>query len=266
MASIIASQLGIAAAYVIFILSNLAALGVPAEVAVPLLGVVLCALGCLRDVSALEYPARLALVVVALACALVVWDGAEHGEAAAPAAWDWSGVALAVGIAAFSYGAGIANSLSVARAMRRPAAYAETVGVAAVGVTVLNLAFGVAVAALYGGRTRSIIIEAMNPDAKVTLVIELCLTVQLTLSHPIQLWPVHLLLQKGMHRRDRPLYPLRIAGVLFTMLVAYALRDVFGLFSALVGNVANVSMIFVLPPLISLRLQRESMGWVVDKL
>ncbi|KAJ5532293.1 hypothetical protein N7494_008845 [Penicillium frequentans] len=271
--SIVLSQLGFVAAYIVFVSQNLQAFVlavsncasfVDLKYLVLLQLVIFLPLSLIRDISKLGFTALIADAFILLgllyiyyydASTLIGNGGISDVVAFNPATWS-----MFIGTAIFTY-EGIGLIIPIQESMREPHRFAGVLAGVMVVITLIFLSAGALSYAAYGSATKTVILLNLPQDDKFVNVVQLLYSLAILLSTPLQLFPAIRIMENELFTRSGKYNPyikwkknaFRFFLVILCAIIGWAGADDLDKFVSLVGSFACVPLIYVYPPLLHLR-------------
>lgn len=278
LSSIVLSQIGFVAAYVVFTSENLQAfilavsrcrsyIDIKWMVLMQLL--VFLPLSLIRDISKLGFTALVADIFIMLGLIyLYYYDVAtlvqQHGVSDIknfnPASWS-----LFIGTAIFTF-EGVGLIIPIQESMKRQQDFPRVLGVIMVVITILFTSIGALSYAAYGSKTRTVVILNLPQDDKFVNGVQFLYSLAILLSTPLQLFPAIRIMENELFTRSGKYDPrikwkkniFRFCLVMLCAMVGWGGADDLDKFVALVGSFACVPLVYVYPvsvvSLISLQL------------
>ncbi|KAJ5934808.1 hypothetical protein N7466_004355 [Penicillium verhagenii] len=271
--SIVLSQLGFVAAYIVFVSQNLQAFVqavsnctsfVDLKYLILLQLVIFLPLSLIRDISKLGFTALIADAFILLgllyiyyydASTLIGNGGISDVVAFNPATWS-----MFIGTAIFTY-EGIGLIIPIQESMREPHRFPGVLAGVMVVITLIFLSAGALSYAAYGSATKTVILLNLPQDDKFVNVVQLLYSLAILLSTPLQLFPAIRIMENELFTRSGKYNPyikwkknaFRFFLVILCAFVGWVGADDLDKFVSLVGSFACVPLIYVYPPLLHLR-------------
>ncbi|KAJ6084258.1 Amino acid transporter [Penicillium sp. IBT 16267x] len=271
--SIVLSQLGFVAAYIVFVSQNLQAFVlavsncasfVDLKYLVLLQLVIFLPLSLIRDISKLGFTALIADAFILLgllyiyyydATTLIGNGGISDVVSFNPATWS-----MFIGTAIFTY-EGIGLIIPIQESMKEPHRFAGVLAGVMVVITLIFLSAGALSYAAYGSATKTVILLNLPQDDKFVNVVQLLYSLAILLSTPLQLFPAIRIMENELFTRSGKYNPyikwkknaFRFFLVILCAVIGWAGADDLDKFVSLVGSFACVPLIYVYPPLLHLR-------------
>lgn len=275
LASIVLSQIGFAAAYIVFVSENLQALIsalsgsiVPIEklIAAQLLLFLPCSM--VRDIAKLSFTALIADLFILLGLVyLYVWGvGVVVNEGVGPDlkmfnADTWT---LFIGTAIFTF-EGIGLIIPIQESMKRPQDFHGVLAGVMVAITIVFVSMGALQYAAYGSEVKTVILLNLPQDSAIVNVIQLLYALAIMLSTPLQLFPAIRILENALFKRSGKFNPkikweknvFRFFLTICTAIVAWGGADDLDKFVALVGSFACIPLVYIYPPMLHMRAVKQ---------
>lgn len=270
--SIVFSQIGFAAAYIVFTSENLQALilslteqktFVKIESLIFLQLLIFLPLSMIRNIAKLSGTALIADFFILLGLVyLYYWGGltiATHGVADIKLfnPKDWT---LFIGTAIFTF-EGIGLIIPIQESMRKPSQFGPALGGVIITVTLIFVSMGSISYAAYGSNVQTVVLLNLPQDSQFVSVVQGLYSLAILLSTPIQLFPAIRILENGLFSRSGKHNPkikwqknvFRFFLVFFTAFAAWGGADDLDRFVALIGSFACIPLVYVYPPLLHLK-------------
>lgn len=268
--SIVISQIGFAAAYIVFVSENLQAfvvavagktIGLEAFIALQLL--IFLPLSMVRDIAKLSGTALIADFFILLGLVYLYYSGmfqvVRDGVADIVLfnRQDWT---LFIGTAIFTY-EGIGLIIPIQESMRKPAQFGPVLFGVMVGITLVFVSMGALQYAAYGTEVKTVIISNLPQDSKFVNAVQFLYSAAILLSTPLQLFPAIRITENWLFVRSGKFSSkvkwqkntFRAALTLFTAVVAWVGSDDLDRFVALTGSFACIPLVYIYPPLLHLK-------------
>ena len=267
LASIVLSQIGFVAAYIVFVSENLQAFISAVShcrEAFDIKWLVLIQLGLLlpfsllRNINRLAYAALIADVFISLGLIYLYYYGistliSNHGvsDIAYFNPHDWT---LFIGTAIFTF-EGIGLIIPIQESMKKPHDFPSVLAVVMIIMTVIFLSMGALSYAAYGSATRTVVILNMPQDDKLVNTVQFLYALAIFLSIPLQLFPAvrimetELFSRSGKYNRyikwQKNLF--RFSLVVVCSAIAWGGAGDLDKFVSIVGSFACVPLVYVYP-------------------
>jgi solute carrier family 36 (proton-coupled amino acid transporter) len=279
LSSIVLSQIGFAAAYIVFTSENLQAFvlavsncktHIPIKYMIAMQLVVFLPLSLVRDISKLGGTALVAdAFILAGLVYLYYYDiftivhqgGVSDIVNFNP--MDWT---LFIGTAIFTF-EGIGLIIPIQESMKKPKQFPSVLGGVMIVITIIFVSMGALSYAAYGSATKTVVILNLPQDDKFVNGVQFLYSLAILLSTPLQLFPAikitenELFAKSGKYQRhikwEKNIF--RFGLVMVTTLIAWAGAGDLDKFVALVGSFACVPLVYIYP--VSTRTLSFQTGW-----
>ncbi|KAJ9488114.1 hypothetical protein VN97_g5185 [Penicillium thymicola] len=271
--SIVLSQLGFVAAYIVFVSQNLQAFVLAVSKCVTFIDikymvllqlVIFLPLSLIRDISKLGFTALIADAFILLGLlyiyyydisTLVDQGGISDVISFNPANWS-----MFIGTAIFTY-EGIGLIIPIQESMKQPNRFPGVLAGVMVVITFIFLSAGALSYAAYGSATKTVILLNLPQDDKFVNVVQFLYSLAILLSTPLQLFPAIRIMENELFTRSGKYNPyikwkknsFRFFLVMVCAVIAWCGANDLDKFVSLVGSFACVPLIYVYPPLLHLR-------------
>lgn len=267
--SIVISQIGFAAAYIVFTSENLQAFilsvtkgetFVRIETLIFLQLIIFLPLSMIRDIAKLSGTALIADLFILLGLVyLYYWSGMvvfTEGVADVkmfnPNSWS-----LFLGTAIFTF-EGIGLIIPIQESMKKPEQFTPVLAGVMVGITALFVSMGAICYMAFGSEVKTVVISNLPQDSKFVNGVQILYSAAILLSTPLQLFPAIRIMENGLITRSGK-YNAKIKWqknifrfflVFVTAFVAWGGADDLDRFVALTGSFACVPLVYIYPPLL----------------
>ncbi|CAN6650390.1 vacuolar amino acid transporter 3 [Trichomonascus vanleenenianus] len=278
LASIVLSQIGFAAAYIVFTSENLQALvlavmkrDVSIEAMIALQLLIFAPLAMIRDIAKLSGTALIADFFILLGLVyLYYWDSRTliANGVADIVMFNKRSFTLFIGTAIFTF-EGIGLIIPIQESMKRPSQFTTVMGGVMIGITIIFVSMGALSYAAFGSEVKTVVILNLPQDSAFVNGIQLLYSLAILLSTPLQLFPAIRILENGMFVRSGK-YSKRVKWeknifrfflVMFTAIVAWGGADDLDRFVSLIGSFACIPLVYIYPPLLHLKACARSVFW-----
>ncbi|KAG5366671.1 Vacuolar amino acid transporter 3 [Yarrowia sp. B02] len=267
--SIVISQIGFAAAYIVFTSENLQAFilsvtkgetFVKIETLIFLQLIIFLPLSMIRDIAKLSGTALIADLFILLGLVyLYYWSGmivATEGVADVkmfnPNSWS-----LFLGTAIFTF-EGIGLIIPIQESMKKPEQFTPVLAGVMVGITALFVSMGAICYMAFGSEVKTVVISNLPQDSKFVNGVQILYSAAILLSTPLQLFPAIRIMENGLFTRSGKYNAtikwqkniFRFFLVFVTAFVAWGGADDLDRFVALTGSFACVPLVYIYPPLL----------------
>lgn len=276
--SLVLSQIGFSAAYIVFVAENLQAFvlavtkcrtNIDIKYMILIQLVVFLPLSLYRNINNIQKMALLADLFIALGLIyLYYYDiftlAHNHGPADVamfnPKSWT-----LFIGTAIFTF-EGIGLIIPIQSGMKNPEKFPKVLGVVMAVVTVVMVSIGALSYAAFGSGTKTVILLNMPQDSKVVNGVQFIYSLAILLSTPLQIYPAIEITSQQLFSRTGKYNPwikwkknvFRFVMVLFCALVAYAGANDLDKFVSIVGSFACVPLVYIYPVSLGLDIHQPS--------
>jgi proton-coupled amino acid transporter len=268
--SIVISQIGFAAAYIVFVSENLQAFVlavadkfIPIESFIVMQLVIFLPLSMIRDIAKLSGTALIADLFILLGLVYLYYSGMFQVMSAGVAdivlfnKRDWT---LFIGTAIFTY-EGIGLIIPIQESMRKPSQFGPVLFGVMIGITLVFVSMGALQYAAYGSSVKTVIISNLPQDSKFVNAVQFLYSAAILLSTPLQLFPAIRIMENWLFVRSGKFSPkikwqknaFRALLTLLTALVAWGGADDLDRFVALTGSFACIPLVYIYPPLLHLK-------------
>ncbi|CAM1508095.1 Fc.00g049430.m01.CDS01 [Cosmosporella sp. VM-42] len=280
LASIVLSQIGFVAAYIVFTSENLQAFiravsDCKTTISIPWLilmqMVIFLPFSLLRDIEKLGFTALIAdaFILVGLAY-LFYYDVltlAVEGlsDIIMFNQKDWT---LFIGTAIFTF-EGIGLIIPVQESMRNPEKFPKVLLLVMVIITVLFTVMGAISYAAYGSHTETVVLLNLPQDNKMVNGVQFLYSCAILLSTPLQIFPAIRIAETELFTRSGKYNPyikwqknvFRFFVVMLCAAIAWGGADHLDKFVALVGNFACIPLVYIYPPMLHYKAIARSRFW-----
>ncbi|KAL2141332.1 hypothetical protein VTI28DRAFT_2513 [Corynascus sepedonium] len=269
LASIVISQLGFVAAYIVFTSENLQAFIlavtdcktlVPITWLIIMQMVVFLPFSLLRDIGKLGFTALIAdaFIVIGLAYLFYYDVLTLNTQGLADIIMfnqkDWT---LFIGTAIFTF-EGIGLIIPIQESMRHPQKFPKVMFVVMVIITTLFTVMGAVSYAAYGSKTETVVLLNLPQDDKLVNGVQFLYSLAILLSTPLQIFPAIRITENALFTKSGKYNPyikwqknvFRFFVVALCALVAWGGADNLDKFVALVGNFACIPLVYIYPPML----------------
>lgn len=269
--SVVVSQLGFAAAYIVFVSSTIRAflagvsggsLLIDAKWLIFGQAFVFIPLALVRKISTLSASALVADVFILFGLiVLYVYDAsflAANGIADIRL-FNSQDFALFIGTSIFTF-EGIGLILPIQQEMKRPEQFPRVLGIVMIIVTTVFTTAGVFSYAAFGSAVQTVVILNL-PDGKFTRAVQLLYSIAILLSAPIQMFPAIRIVENSIITKSGKFNTsikwkknfLRVLLVIFTICVAYLGSSNLDRFVSVVGTFCCIPLVYIYPPMLHYR-------------
>lgn len=266
LASIVISQMGFVAAYIVFTSENLQAFIlavtdcqklVPVSWLIIIQMVIFLPFSLLRDIGKLGFTALVAdaFIVIGLAYLFYYDVLTLNTQGLADIIMfnqkDWT---LFIGTAIFTF-EGIGLIIPIQESMRQPEKFPRVMFVVMVVITTLFTVMGAVSYAAYGSKTETVVLLNLPQDDRLVNGVQFLYSVAILLSTPLQIFPAIRITENALFTRSGKYNPyikwqkniFRFFVVALCALIAWGGADNLDKFVALVGNFACIPLVYIYP-------------------
>jgi solute carrier family 36 (proton-coupled amino acid transporter) len=278
LSSIVLSQVGFVAAYIVFTSENLQAFVlavsncksfIDIKFMVLMQLVIFLPLSLIRDISKLGFTALVADAFIMLGLIYLYYYDigtiVENKGVADITLFNPSSWTLFIGTAIFTF-EGVGLIIPIQESMKRPQNFPKVLALVMIIITVLFTSIGALSYAAYGSTTKTVILLNLPQDNKMANAVQFMYSLAILLSTPLQLFPAIRILENELFSRSGKYNPyikwkknaFRFFLVVVCALIAWGGADDLDKFVALVGSFACVPLVYVYPPLLHLKAVAKS--------
>lgn len=268
--SIVVSQIGFAAAYIVFTSENLQALilslsgqAYSIKFLILLQLLIFLPLSMIRNIAKLSGTALIADFFILSGLLYLYYTGglaiATNGISDVKQfnPKDWT---LFVGTAIFTF-EGVGLIIPIQESMKKPAQFGPVLGGVMITITFIFVSSGAIGYMAYGSHVQTVVLLNLPQDSKFVTTVQAFYSLAILLSTPLQLFPAIRILENGLFSRSGKHNPkikwqknvFRFFLVFFTALVAWGGADDLDRFVALTGSFACIPLVYLYPPLLHLK-------------
>lgn len=270
--SIVISQVGFVAAYIVFTSENLKAFilavtdcktSIDVGYLILMQMVIFLPFSLFRDINKLAFTALIAdaFIVIGLAYLFYFDILTLKTQGLADIIYfnqkDWT---LFIGTAIFTF-EGIGLIIPIQESMRHPEKFPKVMAVIMVIITTLFVTMGAVSYAAYGSKTETVVLLNLPQDDKMVNVVQILYSMAILLSTPLQIFPAIKITENGLFARSGKYNPyikwqkniFRFCVVAACAALAWGGADNLDKFVALVGNFACIPLVYIYPPLLHYR-------------
>ena len=264
--SIVLSQIGFVAAYIVFTSENLQAFiravsNCKTSISIPVLilmqMVIFLPFSLLRDVGKLGFTALIAdaFILIGLAYLLYYDILTLNNEGLADIIMfndkDWT---LFIGTAIFTF-EGIGLIIPIQESMRHPEKFPKVLFVVMIIITVLFTGMGAVSYAAYGSKTETVVLLNLPQDNKLVNGVQFLYSCAILLSTPLQIFPAIRIVETELFTRSGKYNPyikwkknvFRFFMVMLCAAIAWGGAEHLDKFVSLVGNFACIPLVYIYP-------------------
>ena len=265
--SIVISQIGFVAAYIVFTSANLQAFflavtdcGQP--IPIPLL--ILCQMifflpfSLLRDISKLGFTALVADAFILVGLLYLyyydIYTIANQGGIADIINFNRNDWTLFIGTAIFTF-EGIGLIIPIQESMKNQKQFPAVLGLVMIIITIVFISMGALSYAAYGSATETVVLLNLPQDSKFVNAVQFLYSVAILLSTPLQIFPAIKITENELFTKSGKYNPFikwqknvfRFFFVAFCAAVAWVGANDLDKFVALVGSFACVPLVYIYP-------------------
>ncbi|RDL41215.1 Transmembrane amino acid transporter [Venustampulla echinocandica] len=271
--SIVISQIGFVAAYIVFTSENLQAFILAVSDCKTHIGVqwlilmqmtIFLPFSLLRDISKLGFTALIADVFILIGLAYLYYYDiltivAQNGVADIvnfnPK--DWT---LFIGTAIFTF-EGIGLIIPIQESMKDQKKFPRVLGFVMIIISVVFVSMGALSYAAYGSATETVVILNLPQDSKLVNAVQLLYSVAILLSTPLQIFPAIRITENELFTRSGKYNPyikwqknvFRFFVVMLCAAIAWVGADDLDKFVSIVGSFACIPLVYIYPPMLHMR-------------
>ncbi|KAK3944207.1 transmembrane amino acid transporter protein-domain-containing protein [Diplogelasinospora grovesii] len=266
LASIVLSQIGFVAAYIVFTSENLQAFIlavsncktlVPITWLIIMQMVVFLPFSLLRNIEKLGFTALIAdaFIIIGLAYLFYYDIFTLNTQGLADIIMfnkkDWT---LFIGTAIFTF-EGIGLIIPIQESMKQPAKFPKVMFVVMIIITTLFVTMGAVSYAAYGSKTETVVLLNLPQDDKFVNAVQFLYSLAILLSTPLQIFPAIRITENALFTKSGKYNPYikwqknvyRFVVVVVCAVIAWGGADNLDKFVALVGNFACIPLVYIYP-------------------
>ncbi|KAK0383489.1 hypothetical protein NLU13_9400 [Sarocladium strictum] len=280
LSSIVVSQIGFVAAYIVFTSENLQAFILAVShcktlISVPYLilmqMVIFLPFSLLRDIGKLGFTALIADAFILIGLAYLFYYDvltlSKEGLADI-IMFNKSNWTLFIGTAIFTF-EGIGLIIPIQESMKHPEKFPGVLLLVMVIITVLFTVMGAISYAAYGSATETVVLLNLPQDNKMVNGVQFLYSCAILLSTPLQIFPAIRIAETELFTRSGKYNPyikwqknvFRFCVVMLCAAIAWGGADHLDKFVALVGNFACIPLVYIYPPLLHYRGVARNAFW-----
>ncbi|KAI1138764.1 vacuolar amino acid transporter 3 [Hypoxylon sp. FL0543] len=267
--SIVISQIGFVAAYIVFTSENLQAFILAVSDCntyiqitwlILMQMIIFLPFSLFRDIGKLGFTALIADAFIVIGLAYLFYydvltlntnglaDIIQFNQK------DWT---LFIGTAIFTF-EGIGLIIPIQESMRSPSKFPKVMFYVMIIITVLFITMGAVSYAAYGSKTETVVLLNLPQDNKLVNGVQFLYSLAILLSTPLQIFPAIRITENALFTRSGKYNPyikwqknlFRFFVVFFCAFIAWGGADDLDKFVALVGNFACIPLVYIYPPLL----------------
>ncbi|KAI5796549.1 transmembrane amino acid transporter protein-domain-containing protein [Geopyxis carbonaria] len=279
LASVIISQIGFSAAYIVFTAENLQAFVLAVSDGETIISIkwlilmqmiVFLPFSMIRDMAKLGGTALVADFFIILGLVYLYYTDiftlATHGVADIKQfnPNDWT---LFIGTAIFTF-EGIGLIIPIQETMKEPEKFPKVLGGVMIVITAIFVSMGALCYAAYGSATKTVVILNLPQDNRFVNGVQFLYSLAILLSTPLQLFPAIRIMETGLFPRSGKYNTkvkwmknlFRFCVVIVTAMISWGGADDLDKFVALIGSFACIPLVYIYPPLLHMRAY-PGRGW-----
>ncbi|KAF9881147.1 transmembrane amino acid transporter [Colletotrichum karsti] len=281
--SIVLSQIGFVAAYMVFTSENLQAFllavsdcktNVGVKWLILLQVLVFLPFSLLRDIEKLSFTALIADAFILLGLAYLLYYDIFTLSTSGLADIvyfnrnDWT---LFIGTAIFTF-EGIGLIIPIQESMKNPSKFPRVMFAVMIIISVLFIGMGAISYAAYGSKTETVVLLNLPQDSKLVNSVQFLYSVAIMLSIPLQLFPAIKITENALFTKSGKYNPYikwqknmyRFFFVFLCAFIAWGGADDLDKFVALVGNFACIPLVYIYPPLLHYKAVARNRWWKIS--
>ncbi|PSR90798.1 vacuolar amino acid transporter 3 [Coniella lustricola] len=283
LSSIVISQVGFVAAYIVFVSENLQAFILAVSDCQTHIGVkwlilmqmvIFLPFSLFRDINKLSFTALIADVFIVLGLGYLFYfdvltlDKFGLADIILFNKKDWT---LFIGTAIFTF-EGIGLIIPIQESMAEPKKFPKVMFIVMIIITSIFTVMGAISYAAYGSKTETVVLLNLPQDSKLVNGVQFLYSMAIMLSIPLQIFPAIKILENGLFARSGKYNPyikwqknvFRFFFVIFCSVVAWGGADDLDKFVAMVGNFACIPLVYIYPPMLHYRAVARSAFWKIS--
>ena len=267
LSSIVLSQIGFVAAYIVFTSENLQAFtlaisncrhSIEVKYLILMQLIIFLPLSLIRDIGKLGFTALVADFFILLGLIYLYYYDiltlvTNHGisDIAPFNPKDWT---LFIGTAIFTF-EGIGLIIPIQESMKKPAKFPGVLAIVMVVITAIFVSMGALSYAAYGSSTRTVIILNLPQDDRFVNTVQLLYAMAILLSTPLQLFPAIRIMENELFTRSGKYNPyikwqknvFRFCLVMVCAAIAWGGAGDLDKFVSLIGSFACIPLVYIYP-------------------
>ncbi|EFQ27874.1 transmembrane amino acid transporter [Colletotrichum graminicola] len=283
LSSIVISQIGFVAAYMVFTSENLQAVilavsdcksNIPVKWLILLQVLVFLPFSLLRDIEKLSFTALIADAFILLGLAYLLYYDiltlSTNGlsDIILFNRNDWT---LFIGTAIFTF-EGIGLIIPIQESMKNPKKFPGVMLAVMIIISVIFIGMGAISYAAYGSKTETVVLLNMPQDNKMVNSVQFLYSIAIMLSIPLQLFPAIKITENALFTKSGKYNPYikwqknlyRFFFVILCAVIAWGGADDLDKFVALVGNFACIPLVYIYPPLLHYKAVAKNKLWKIS--
>ncbi|KAH8887443.1 hypothetical protein GQ53DRAFT_656110 [Thozetella sp. PMI_491] len=280
LASIVISQIGFVAAYIVFTSENLRAFilavtdcqhSIEVKYLIFLQMLIFLPFSLLRDIGKLGFTALIADAFILIGLAYLFYYDiltlSSNGLADIIMfnQKDWT---LFIGTAIFTF-EGIGLIIPIQESMKQPEKFPRVMFVVMIIISVLFIVMGAVSYAAYGSKTETVVLLNLPQDNKLVNGVQFLYSLAILLSTPLQIFPAIRITENALFTKSGKYNPyikwqknaFRFLVVALCAVIAWGGADDLDKFVALVGNFACIPLVYIYPPLLHYKGVARNRWW-----
>ncbi|RYP66412.1 hypothetical protein DL771_007821 [Monosporascus sp. 5C6A] len=281
--SVVISQIGFVAAYIVFTSKNLQAFilavtncekYIQITWLILLQMVIFLPFSLFRDIGKLGFTALIADAFILIGLAYLFYydvltlSTKGYADIIQFNQKDWT---LFIGTAIFTF-EGIGLIIPIQESMKTPSKFPKVMFYVMIIITVLFVTMGAFSYAAYGSKTETVVLLNLPQDDKLVNGVQLLYSLAILLSTPLQIFPAIRIMENALFTKSGKYNPyikwqkngFRFLTVFLCALIAWGGADDLDKFVALVGNFACIPLVYIYPPMLHYRGVARTKFWKVS--
>ncbi|ERT02218.1 solute carrier family 36 (proton-coupled amino acid transporter) [Sporothrix schenckii 1099-18] len=283
--SIVISQVGFVAAYIVFTSENLQAVIlavtecktlIPTKYLILMQMVIFLPFSLLRDINKLAFTALVADAFIVIGLAYLFYYDVltlDKFGVADITMFNQDSWTLFIGTAIFTF-EGIGLIIPVQESMRHPEKFPKVMLAVMIIITTVFVTMGAVSYAAYGSKTETVVLLNLPQGSKMVNSVQFLYSLAILLSTPLQIFPAIRITENGLFTRSGKYNPyikwqknvFRFFVVAGCAAIAWGGADNLDKFVALVGNFACIPLVYIYPPLLHYKSVARSRLWKISDL
>ncbi|KAM0324081.1 hypothetical protein ACHAQA_008270 [Verticillium albo-atrum] len=178
---------------------------------------------------------------------------------------------LFIGTAIFTF-EGIGLIIPIQESMKHPTKFPRVLFIVMIIITTVFIVMGAFSYAAYGSKTETVVLLNLPQDSKLVNGVQFLYSVAIMLSTPLQIFPAIKITENGLFTKSGKYNPYikwqkncyRFFFVCMCSAIAWGGADNLDKFVALVGNFACIPLVFIYPPLLHYKAVARNRFWKVS--
>ncbi|KAH6655293.1 transmembrane amino acid transporter protein-domain-containing protein [Truncatella angustata] len=278
--SIVISQIGFVAAYIVFTSENLQAFilavskcntYIPITYLILMQMVIFLPFALFRDIGKLGFTALVADAFIVIGLAYLFYYDVltlSHNGLADIILFNQKDWTLFIGTAIFTF-EGIGLIIPVQESMKSPAKFPKVMFIVMIIITTIFVTMGAVSYAAYGSKTETVVLLNLPQDNKFVNAVQFLYSVAILLSTPLQIFPAIKITENALFTKSGKYNPyikwqknvFRFLVVFLCAFIAWVGADNLDKFVALVGNFACIPLVFIYPAMLHYKAVAKSKLW-----